>query len=265
MAKSEQINELALALSKVQGEIEGAIKDAMNPAFKSKYADLTSCWEACRQQLTKHQIAVVQSSDDTESHLCLTTTLIHSSGQWIDGTLRMPRMITDRQGVIRNMNAQEIGSALTYFRRYSLCSMVGICPEDDDANTVSQKNDGKNMHHSQQQTCSAMTPYQVLEIEQLLTQCTDEFVKSHHAFLKNTLRVDSMSLVDSRYYHEFKSHALKNIETTKSKVVTLEDKNPPSVFDVKDTVSADKELQKKKEAVLNELKEKKIENAKFGK
>ncbi len=267
MAKSEQINELALALSKVQGEIEGAIKDAMNPHFKSKYADLTSCWESCRQQLTKYGIAVIQSNSDNETQLCLTTTLIHSSGQWIDGTLRMDREITDRNNTKRNMNAQEIGSALTYFRRYSLCSMVGICPEDDDANTVSQKNDGKNMHHSQQQTCSSMSTSQVLEIHSLLQQCTPEFVKAHHEFLKNTLKVDNMSLVDSRYYHEFKSHALANIGTTKTKekMEALEDKNPPSVFDIKDTASADKELQKKKEAVLNELKEKKIENAKFGK
>ena len=69
MAKSEQINELALALSKVQGEIDGAIKDANNPFFKSKYADLTSCWQACREQLSKNNIAVVQRNIDILDHL----------------------------------------------------------------------------------------------------------------------------------------------------------------------------------------------------
>lgn len=265
MSKSEQINELALALSKVQGEIEGAIKDANNPFFKSKYADLTSCWQACREQLSKNGIAVVQSGDDSDTHLCLTTTLMHSSGQWIDGTHRMEKKITEKDKTRRDMNAQDIGAAITYLRRFSLCSLVGICPEDEDANSISPTAQRKDLHHSQQQTCSAMTPYQVLEIEQLLTKCTPEFVQAHHAFIKNTLKVESMSLVDSRYYNEFKSHALKNIETTKAKVVTLEDKNPPSVFDVKDTALAAKELHDKKEAVLKELKEKKIENAKFGK
>ena len=228
MAKSEQINELALALSKVQGEIEGAIKDALNPHFKSKYADLTSCWDACREQLNKHEIAVVQSNDDTDTHLCLTTTLIHKSGQWIDGTLKMERKVDDK-GARRDMNAQQIGSAITYFRRYALCSMIGICPEDDDANAISQKNDGRN----QQQHSNNMTHAQVVEIEHLLTKCTEDFVKAHHAFIKNTLKVDSMNQVDSRYYHEFKSHALANIATTQKKEIDLADKNPPSVFDEK--------------------------------
>lgn len=230
MAKSEQINELALALSKVQGEIEGAIKDAMNPHFKSKYADLTSCWESCREQLSKHEIAVVQSNDDTDTHLCLTTTLIHKSGQWIDGTLKMERKVDDK-GARKDMNAQQIGSAITYFRRYALCSMIGICPEDDDANAISQKNDARNA----QPPLILMTQYQVLEIEQLLTKCTDDFVKAHHAFLKNTLKVDFMNQVDSRYYHEFKQHALNNIATTQKKEIDLADKNPPSVFDDKQT------------------------------
>lgn len=258
MAKSEQINELALALSKVQGEIEGAIKDANNPFFKSKYADLTSCWQACREQLSKNGIAVVQSGDDSDTHLCLTTTLMHSSGQWIDGTHRMEKKITEKDKTRRDMNAQDIGAAITYLRRFSLCSLVGICPEDEDANSITPTAQRKDIHHSQQQTCYAMTHDQVKEIDQLLTQCTSEFVQAHHAFLRNTLKVDSMNLVDSRYYHEFKSHALANIATTKSKVVTLEDKNPPSVFYTKDTSD-------KKDAALNEIKQKKIEHAKSGK
>jgi hypothetical protein len=265
MSKSEQINELALALSKVQGEIEGAIKDANNPFFKSKYADLTSCWQACREQLSKNGIAVVQSGDDSDTHLCLTTTLMHSSGQWIDGTHKMEKKITEKDKTRRDMNAQDIGAAITYLRRFSLCSLVGICPEDEDANSISPTAQRKDVHHSQQQTCYTMTHEQVKEIDHLLTQCTQEFVKAHHVFLRNTLKVESMSLVDSRYYHEFKQHALANISTTKAKVVTLEDKTSPSVFDVPNTSFAAKELNDKKEAVLNELKQKKIENAKFGK
>lgn len=265
MAKSEQINELALALSKVQGEIDGAIKDANNPFFKSKYADLTSCWQACREQLSKNNIAVVQSGDDSDTHLCLTTTLMHSSGQWIDGTHRMEKKITEKDKTRRDMNAQDIGAAITYLRRFSLCSLVGICPEDEDANSISPTAQRKDLQQGQQQTCYSMTSAQIVEIDHLLTQCSDEFVKAHNAFLKNTLKVDSMSLVDSRYYHEFKSHALANIESTKKKIVDLNDKNPPSVFDIKDATAAKKELNEKKEAVMNELKQKKIENAKFGK
>ena len=265
MAKSEQINELALALSKVQGEIEGAIKDANNPFFKSKYADLTSCWQACREQLSRNGIAVVQSGDDSDTHLCLTTTLMHLSGQWIDGTHRMEKKITEKDKTRRDMNAQDIGAAITYLRRFSLCSLVGICPEDEDANSITPTAQRKDLHQGQQQTCYLMTSSQIQEIKDLHKQCTDEFMNAFNAYLKNTLKVDSIDLVDSRYYHDFKKYALINIETTKTKVVTLEDKNPPSVFDIKDTATAAKELNDKKEAVLHELKQKKIENAKFGK
>lgn len=51
MLKSEQINELAAALAKAQGQIEGAKKSSSNPFFKSKYADLAECWNTCREAL----------------------------------------------------------------------------------------------------------------------------------------------------------------------------------------------------------------------
>lgn len=254
--QSETVNELFSALSKAQGEIKGAIKDGNNPHFKSMFASLSSCWEACREPLSKNGLSVVQSPSISNGINVLVTTLGHTSGQWIKSICPLIVMKNDAQGY---------GAACTYFRRFSLCAMVGICPEDDDGNSISISPTKKDAHHSQQQSCYAMTLEQVNEIDQLLTQCSPDFVQAHHAFLRNTLKVDSMSLVDSRYYNEFKSHALKNIETTKAKVVTLEDKNPPSVFDVKDTALAAKELHDKKEAVLKELKEKKIENAKFGK
>ena len=60
MQTSEQINELAAALAKAQGEITGALKDSANPFFKSKYADLASCWDACRGPLSRNGLSVIQ-------------------------------------------------------------------------------------------------------------------------------------------------------------------------------------------------------------
>ena len=54
MYMSENINELAMALSKAQGQIKPAIKDKKNPHFKSSYADLASTWEACRSALSEN-------------------------------------------------------------------------------------------------------------------------------------------------------------------------------------------------------------------
>lgn len=129
---SEQINELAGALSKAQGEIEGASKDALNPHFKSRYADLASVWDACRGPLAKNGLAIVQAVSGTERGVKVTTILMHSSGQFIRSELDVPAMKLDAQG---------LGSATTYGRRYSLAAMVGVAPEDDDGNEAVGRNE----------------------------------------------------------------------------------------------------------------------------
>lgn len=128
MENSEmKIGKLAEALCKVQGEITGAVTDSDNPFFKSKYADLTSVWGACRKALTKHGLAVIQTTDVLPSGgACLCTTLAHSSGEYITG--RYPLMP-------QKQDPQAWGSALTYARRYCLAAIVGVAPvgDDDDA------------------------------------------------------------------------------------------------------------------------------------
>jgi hypothetical protein len=125
MYQSEQINELIGALAKAQGEICPAIKDSANPFFKSKYADLSSVMNACKEPLSKNGLAVLQTTDYKEGQLFLLTTLAHSSGQWMRSLLPV---VTEKN------NAQGIGSAITYMRRYALSAMVGITGEDDDGN-----------------------------------------------------------------------------------------------------------------------------------
>lgn len=128
---SDEIGKIAEALSKAQGLIGNAHKDSSNPFFKSSYADLASCWDACREALAKNNLAVVQTHRKTpRGKLLLITQLIHSSGQWIKGDIVMDLSKADPQGY---------GSATTYARRYGLCAMVGISPADDDGNSCSGK------------------------------------------------------------------------------------------------------------------------------
>ena len=125
MNKSETIGELAKALVNVQKVLEGAKKDSTNPFFKSKYADLSSVWEACRKPLTANGLAVIQTMDALDGNdLIIETILVHISGEWIGGHLALKPVKDDPQG---------IGSAITYGRRYALAAIVGVCPEDDDA------------------------------------------------------------------------------------------------------------------------------------
>jgi hypothetical protein len=121
--KSADINELAAALSKAQASIEPAGKSHVNPAFKSRYADLADIWEACRKPLADHGLAVVQLPQPCDNAVLLATTLIHSSGQWI--TSYTPLLFDPTK-------MQSLGSALTYARRYGLAAMVGVVADEDD-------------------------------------------------------------------------------------------------------------------------------------
>lgn len=133
MRSSESIAALAAALSKAQWEIEGAVKDKTNPAFRSRYADLGSVWDAIRGPMTKHGLSVIQMPHSDPTTFWLTTRLMHSSGEWLEGDYPLNPVKHDPQGY---------GSAITYARRYALMAVLGVAPEDDDGNAASgRKND----------------------------------------------------------------------------------------------------------------------------
>lgn len=122
--QSETINELATALAKAQAQITGALKDSSNPFFKSKYADLASCWDACRAQLTQHGLSVMQTTDVLDGVVVVRTILAHASGQWVSGVLPVKA---------KDDGPQAQGSGITYARRYALAAIVGLAQVDDDA------------------------------------------------------------------------------------------------------------------------------------
>lgn len=130
MQQSETIGKLAEALAAAQGELKPVPRDKENPYFKSKYADLASIVEVAAPILSRHGLAVVQMPGFIEGTEVLTTSIMHSSGEWVSE--QMPLFITKR-------DAQGIGSAITYARRYAYGSAVGIVTdEDDDGNQASQ-------------------------------------------------------------------------------------------------------------------------------
>lgn len=147
-----ELNELGMALAKAQGEIEAAKKDANNPFFKSKYADLASVWDACREALSSNGLSIIQMPRSHEDTVYVETILLHESGQRLQDTLalkipRSPRkdrqgnFLKDEQGklILDDITPQMVGSAITYARRYALAAFVGIAPEDDDGNSASRK------------------------------------------------------------------------------------------------------------------------------
>jgi hypothetical protein len=133
---SPTIGKLALALARVQAFLIQPKKGADNPFFKSKYADLNDVWSAARILLANEGVAVIQSPSFSTSELkgkvigiiTISTTVIHGeSGEWMTNVLR---------GTSENIGPQAIGSAISYFRRYSLQPLLMLTPDDgsdDDA------------------------------------------------------------------------------------------------------------------------------------
>lgn len=118
----------AKAFVAAQKSMESIKKASSNPAFKSKYADLSEVVEAVVPALNDAGIGVMQFPAFDGENVSITTVFIHESGASITGTLDLRPSKTDPQG---------IGSATTYGRRYSLLAMSGMAPEDDDGNAAS--------------------------------------------------------------------------------------------------------------------------------
>ena len=125
-----ETKQISMAFVKAQKEFGPALKTHTNPAFKSKYADLSACVEAVVDALNNNGIGLMQRTIQVDSGVCVETVFLHESGETLSsGPLHVPASKQDPQGY---------GSALTYARRYSLMAACGIAPEDDDGNAGSK-------------------------------------------------------------------------------------------------------------------------------
>lgn len=128
MNTSESILKIAPALLEAQRSLQAALKTSTNPHFNSRFADLTSVIEVAQPALNDHGIVFLQPLSFNENRVCITTVLLHESGEWLSDTLEVPLV---------KMDAQAVGSATTYGKRYSLQAFLGIRSEDDDGQSAS--------------------------------------------------------------------------------------------------------------------------------
>jgi len=130
MKKSENITDLAAALCLAQAEMGGATKNSTNPHFKSSFADLASVISVIKPAFFKHGLSFIQLPITSEGGkgIGVSTMLMHSSGQWIEGEYLLP---------LEKVTPQGAGAAITYARRYGLVSLVGIPQVDLDAEDIS--------------------------------------------------------------------------------------------------------------------------------
>lgn len=129
--RSPSFAELAKAMNKVQAEIEDPSKSKTADAGRRgtyRYADLPGVLDVVRPEMAKNGLAVVQCPCEYDDAPALLTLLLHTSGEWLETTIKLRPVQFDPQAV---------GSALTYARRYALLSMFGIAAEDDDGHAAS--------------------------------------------------------------------------------------------------------------------------------
>ena len=137
MKTSESIKQIVGGLLGVQNEIKGMRPDASNPFFKNKYITLDGILEYVRPILTSAGVVVIQNAHGEGEYAEVTTMLIHVSGEYIQtDTLRLRPSKND---------AQQMGSAITYAKRYQLSALLGISSDiDDDGNAAAQPSKGSD-------------------------------------------------------------------------------------------------------------------------
>lgn len=134
MNKSESLAKLAPALVAAQKKMGAALKDAKNPFFKSKYANLNAVIDASIPVLNEHDIAVLQTPSIHVDHVTgkttsvIETVLLHASGEYVSSSTEIV--------AAKANDPQAAGSAISYARRYGLQATVTLKAEDDDAETA---------------------------------------------------------------------------------------------------------------------------------
>jgi hypothetical protein len=170
MNKSESIKELAEALAKAQGEMPAVIMDSKNPFLKNSYASLGTVISTSKQVLSKYGLSFTQLVFNDESKIGVETLLMHSSGEWLSEIMSLP------MGDVKGLTlAQIAGSVITYLRRYSLSSILGLyTDEDDDGNGKNEEKESKSSAKKANKTESTETTADVKTLqENIVAKCKE--------------------------------------------------------------------------------------------
>lgn len=163
--------ELFAAYVKAQAEMGSVFKGAVNPAFKSKYADLATVIDAVAPAFNQNGLAIIQSPSFDGEVVTVETVIAHTGGGFMRSALSIRPAKQDAHG---------IGSAVTYARRYALLALSGVAPEDDDGNASSGPHEAGKRFSSYESGLARMSSAQAKrqgldgEIRQELAACQSE-------------------------------------------------------------------------------------------
>lgn len=220
---SSEIKDLVGALAKAQGIMKPAIFNRINPHFKSRYADFSSCMDACRGPLSDNGLAAIQYCETIEGKLNLVTMLAHTSGQWMKSEFPL---------IASKMDSQGIGSAMTYAKRYSLCGMVGIvADEDGDDDGEAAIGRGRTQGTQQPQVQEKVAPMEcvgkneIIALSSLIQNLDEESSKSFSDWIKKTFNAANLQDIPKSCFE-------KCIVSLNAKIKYLNDKNKDQLMAV---------------------------------
>ena len=125
MKQSESIKSLLEGLVKAQAEFTTLPKDKSGYGYK--YTDLDTVISTVKPILAKYNIGFMQMLSTLEGNVkAITTRVFNSAGEWIEDTTPLPDV-----AMAKTNAAQNLGAAITYMKRYTLCAMLGISSDED--------------------------------------------------------------------------------------------------------------------------------------
>jgi len=130
---------LAAALAAAQAEMKNPPKNAENPHFRSRYADLAAVRDATVPVLARHGIALLQDIDQDETGRVRVRVVLMHGDQVREGPWASARPRKD--------DPQAVGSVITYLRRYTLAATAGVAPDDDDDGNAASAGSGSPAPH----------------------------------------------------------------------------------------------------------------------
>jgi hypothetical protein len=128
MKRSETFGSFAKSFSQFQAEVKNPALTANNPHLKSKYAPLSEVINTVRPILAKYGLSFYQDVASEDDKVKVTTTLFHESGEYLESS---PLYIPGSRGAGKPADAQGIGSAASYAKRYQLQAVCGVAAEED--------------------------------------------------------------------------------------------------------------------------------------
>lgn len=130
--QSANLSELMPELIQAISQLGNLSKDKQGYGYK--YAELSKVLDTCRPILAEHNLVITQLVTVLNDEPTLVTTLFHKSGQFLRSCYPLVKA-----GVKQANDAQQVGAAITYARRYALTAMLFMAQEDDDAASVGKR------------------------------------------------------------------------------------------------------------------------------